>query len=378
MKLTISRVLIFGLLIFSHFLNAQTLNIAIKDTTVAKGAAFCSSVTVTNFTSLIGFQLALNYNPQKLTYSKVQGFNPAVSGLSGAFNNVVAPDGKSAKLNMAWFDDQLKGITIPAASTLFQVCFTAVNADAQDTINVNNIEIINLSEAVVPSTVNTPVIIIGAGGTGTGGGTGGGGSTGGGSTGGGSTGNVGNFILDIEDKTVAKGESFCLNVNTQNFTKIAGMEFTMNYNSSLLTFTSLRNFQVPGLDTVQFGMPGRGTNPLGKIKCSWFDNEAKGVTLADNISIFQVCFAARQTDGTTNITFDAIAEIIDSSNKEVVFEGRQGQITVGAGGATTSDNFKVLVGNASVGFGSEVCVPVTVEGFKDIIGLQFTMNYDST
>jgi len=29
------------------------------------------------------------------------------------------------------------------------------------------------------------------------------------------------------------------------------------------------------------------------------------------------------------------------------------------------------VGNASVGFGSEVCVPVTIEGFKDIIGLQF-------
>lgn len=146
MKLTISRVLIFGLLIFSHFLNAQSINIAIKDTTVTKGAAFCSNVTVTNFTSLIGFQLALNYNPQKLTYSKVQGFNPAVSGLSGAFNNVVAPDGKSAKLNMAWFDDQLKGVTLPAASTLFQVCFTAVNADAQDTIRVNNIEIINFSE----------------------------------------------------------------------------------------------------------------------------------------------------------------------------------------------------------------------------------------
>lgn len=377
MKLTISRVLIFGLLIFSHFLNAQSINIAIKDTTVTKGAAFCSNVTVTNFTSLIGFQLALNYNPQKLTYSKVQGFNPAVSGLSGAFNNVVAPDGKSAKLNMAWFDDQLKGVTLPAASTLFQVCFTAVNADAQDTIRVNNIEIINFSEAVVPSIVSTPVIIIGAGGTG-GGNTGGGGSTGGGSTGGGTTGNVGNLILDIEDKAVAKGESFCLNVNTQNFTKIAGMEFTMNYNASLLTFTSLKNFQVPGLDTVQFGMPGRGSNPLGKIKCSWFDIEAKGVTLADNLSIFQVCFAANQIDGTTNITFDAISEIIDSSNREVVFEGRQGQITVGAGGATISDNFKVLVGNASVGFGSEVCVPVTIEGFKDIIGLQFRMNYDST
>ena len=101
-------------------------------------------MTVTNFTNLIGFQLALNYNPQKLTYSKVQGFNPGVSGLSGAFNNVVAADGKSAKLNMAWFDDQLKGITIPAASTLFQVCFTAVNADAQDTIRVNNIEIITM------------------------------------------------------------------------------------------------------------------------------------------------------------------------------------------------------------------------------------------
>ena len=143
MKLTISRVLFLGLFIFSHSLYSQTLTIAIKDTTVAKGSAFCSNVTVTNFTNLIGVQLSLNYNPQKLTYSKVQGFHPAASGLSGAFNNVVATDSKSAKLNMAWFDDQLKGITIPATGTLFQVCFTAVNADAQDTIKVNNIEIIN-------------------------------------------------------------------------------------------------------------------------------------------------------------------------------------------------------------------------------------------
>ena len=75
MKLTISRVLVFGLLILSHCLNAQTLNIAIKDTTVAKGAAFCSNVTVTNFNSLIGVQLSLNYNPQKLTYNRVQGLS---------------------------------------------------------------------------------------------------------------------------------------------------------------------------------------------------------------------------------------------------------------------------------------------------------------
>jgi len=377
MKLTISRVLFLGLFIFSHSLYSQTLTIAIKDTTVAKGSAFCSNVTVTNFTNLIGVQLSLNYNPQKLTYSKVQGFHPAASGLSGAFNNVVATDSKSAKLNMAWFDDQLKGVTVPAGNTLFQVCFTAANADAQDTFKINNLEIINLSEALVPSTVNSPVIIIGAGGAGTGGGTGGGG-TGGGSTGGGSTGNVGNLILDIEDKSVAKGESFCLNVNTKNFTKIAGMEFTMSYNSSLLTFSSIKSFQVPGLDTAQFGMPGRGTNPLGKIKCSWFDIEAKGVSLAENLSIFQVCFTAKQTDGTTNITFDAISEIIDSSNKEVVFEGIQGQVIVGAGGSTTSNNFKLTVGNASVGFGSEVCVPVKADGFKDIIGSQFRMNYDST
>ncbi|MFM7090496.1 MAG: cohesin domain-containing protein, partial [Bacteroidota bacterium] len=170
MKLTFSRVLFLGFLIFSQSLFSQTLTIAIKDTTVAKGAAFCSNVTVTNFTNLIGVQLTLNYNPQKLTYSKVQGFHPAASGLSGAFANVVAADNKSAKLNMAWFDDQLKGITIPAANTLFQVCFTAANADAQDTLRINNIEIINLSEALVPSTVNAPVIIIGAGGGGTGGG----------------------------------------------------------------------------------------------------------------------------------------------------------------------------------------------------------------
>ena len=143
----------------------NSLILSIKDTTVERGATFCSNVTVTNFTNIIGIQLTLIYNPQKLTYSKVQRFHPSASVIfsNNSFANVVAPDNKSARLNMAFFDDQLKGITVPARNTLFQVCFTAVNADAQDTIKVNNIEIINLSEAVVPNIVNSPVIIIGTG-----------------------------------------------------------------------------------------------------------------------------------------------------------------------------------------------------------------------
>ena len=142
----------------------NSLILSIKDTTVEKGATFCSNVTVTNFTDILAAQIYFKYDTRKLIFNKVQGLNSALKiDINSNFGNVLSADKKSARLIFSWVDDQLKGVTLPVASTLFQVCFTAVNADAQDTLKTDIIEFISPSYEVVSSIVNSPVITIGTG-----------------------------------------------------------------------------------------------------------------------------------------------------------------------------------------------------------------------
>ena len=138
-------------------------NIEFKDTVVSKGTFFCLNAYVTNFTKLIGVQLSVNYNTQKLIYSKVMGFNPLVEGLSGSFTHVNNSNNKTAKIKMAWFDDGLNGATISGTGILFQVCFIAGNADGQDTIKIDDLEAIDVLENLVQTNTNSSIIKIGVG-----------------------------------------------------------------------------------------------------------------------------------------------------------------------------------------------------------------------
>ena len=103
----------------------------------------------------------LYYNPQKLIYNKVQGFHPNILGLSEThFANKVEPGNKTAQLKFSWLDPNVAGVTIPSSITMFQVCFTAANAEVQDTLKINIIEIIDGDEKIVRVLVNSPIIVI--------------------------------------------------------------------------------------------------------------------------------------------------------------------------------------------------------------------------
>ena len=138
-----------------------SLSMSLSDTTVVQGAAFCLNFKVSNFNNILAMDIEFYYNPQKLTYNKVQGFLPDFPGLYvERFGNMIETGNKSARLHFNWLDPTVGGVSLPTSSTLFQVCFTAGNAIVQDTLKINILDIIDGDEKPVRVVVNSPIIII--------------------------------------------------------------------------------------------------------------------------------------------------------------------------------------------------------------------------
>lgn len=355
---------------------------AVGSDSVAQGVKVCLPVTVQGFTDILGIELTFTYNPAKLTYHSVANLNLAGLTESSSFGVPGSGINPLGTLKLSWLDPNVVGVTVANGTKLFDVCFTT--ASVNDTAIVGfaaSREILNASEEIISFTGTPGVVKIGTGssGGGTGGGGTGGGGTGGGGTGG-STVGTGTFGLYIGDTSTSLNQSFCLPVKSGSFRDILGIELTMNYASAALRFDSVARLNLNGLTSSSFGLPGVGVNPLGAIKLSWTDPNVTGISVFDSTTVFELCFTAVQNNVTTSVSFNPTVEIIDKNEMSVGFAGDNGTVVIGtgAGGTAGTGPFTLDITDASAQAGSEVCLPVIVTNFSNILGMEFSITYDST
>ncbi|HKK76738.1 MAG TPA: cohesin domain-containing protein [Saprospiraceae bacterium] len=342
--------------------------------TVAQGESFCVQMSVANFTDILGVEFLVNYDPAQLQFTAVQNLN--LLGLTqSSFGKPGEGNNPAGQMKVSWFDQSISGVTVSDGTVIFDMCFTALSVDATRDIDFSNPEIIDISENILPFNGVAGTIQVGAGSTGTGG-NGGGGNTG--------TGSTGDFTMTISDENVTQGQQVCVEVSTTNFTDILGVEAVFNYDSAKLQYTGVQSLNLAGLVQSSFGEPGVGANPAGQLKMSWFDQTVSGVTIADGTVILEICFTALASDATDNI-FVSNDEIIDISENILPFVGETGTVTIGSGGSTgggggggSSSDFTIEVADGTVSQGQEICVPVRVSNFTNILGVEVVFNYDPT
>ena len=93
------------------------------------------------------------------------------------------------------------------------------------------------------------------------------------------------------------GSLVCMDIEVQGFTDIISMQYSINFDSTVLTFNSYQNFNLPGLDPNDFGLPNAGA-----LTVSWIsDDLLNGNSVADFSSLYQVCFDVIGAAVTTNI-----------------------------------------------------------------------------
>ncbi|GJM35368.1 MAG: hypothetical protein DHS20C18_43690 [Saprospiraceae bacterium] len=332
-------------LTLEDFNNAQT------------GDQICMGVTVNDFDEIIGMQFSINYDPNVLQFVSVGGFN--LSGLSEA--QFGTPTGTNMTvpgvITLAWVDNTLAGVTVPDGGEIFEICFNIIGSTTT-TVNITgsptSIEVTDSDEQNV-TPVNTESGTVNLGGDPP----------------------VGDLTITMESATVEAGEEFCLDVTVSNFIDIIGAQFTVNYDPAILSFESISNVNFSGVGQPEFGTPPQ-TSP-GVITVRWEDPSLSGLTLPNGRVIFQICFTGI-ANGTSAVTFGntpTAIEFTDSDEENVVPDINNGSVTV-EGDIIGFDGFGLIIEDANAQMGDQICLGVTTQEFIDLIGLQFTINYDPT
>lgn len=180
------------------------------------------------------------------------------------------------------------------------------------------------------------------------------------------------FFLSItpESSQLAEGESMCVDVTTADFLSIASMQFTINWDESVLQLDEISNIALDGLTENNFNQPDDGT-----LLLSWLDNNLTGVSLPDESALFSLCFTAIGT-GTSNIEFsnDPVEiEVVRADLSIASVATADGTVTVGG-----NSGMAVLNTTEAVGVqGETVCTAVQLDNAQDIVGTQFSMHWDA-
>ncbi|MEN0006566.1 MAG: cohesin domain-containing protein [Bacteroidota bacterium] len=96
-------------------------------TTVKAGSEACIPVKVKDFTDIMTMQYSMNWDADKLSFSKAQGFNlPYLSKQN--FGTHLA---KSGTLTFLWLNNALKGNTVTNDSAIYEVCFQVTGKAGQ-------------------------------------------------------------------------------------------------------------------------------------------------------------------------------------------------------------------------------------------------------
>lgn len=177
-------------------------------------------------------------------------------------------------------------------------------------------------------------------------------------------------IMSFGDVEAGTSAESCLPVTVNNFNGITDLRFTLQYDVSggdNFVFTSINNEALTGATLTD--LPGSGL--------ILYEYSGPPVTLPDGATLFNVCIQA--VDGATPNTCSPV-DIVGlpftpvATNGDGTIDG----IVSNAGEACVlfPEGFGLIIGNATTGISSTVCLPVQVVSFDNITGANFDIGFD--
>ena len=281
--------------------NFPVVTIQISNESVNRNDTACVKISAKGFNNILTWECNYQYDPTLLQFVGVKNINlPNFNGNNG--NVSVATPGV---LVLSWNVSTLTGVTKADTETLFELCFKAIGANGTSspvcmTDTINPIEIYNASNVKLGVNRSCGSVRIGNA-----------------------------MTIQLSNELVGQGDTACVTVSAKNFTNIISMEGNFQYNPALLQFTGIRNINLPGLNASNYHEPPPG----GVIVFSW-NASATGLTVADDVGLFQLCFKAIGATGSIapvrfTDTLNPI-DIYNSSNIRMGVNRTNGSVTIGA------------------------------------------------
>jgi|APTNR8051073442_1049403.scaffolds.fasta_scaffold00429_22 hypothetical protein len=128
----------------------RTLTLMAGSASASSGSVACLDISAKGFDNLIGMQYSLRWDPAQLQFKEVGKFN--LKSLDA--NDFGARLAAQGALTSAWIEDSLRGVSVPAGTVIYQVCFD-VKAPAGTTalVKFHNdptpYEVIDRNEAIL-------------------------------------------------------------------------------------------------------------------------------------------------------------------------------------------------------------------------------------
>lgn len=184
--------------------------------------------------------------------------------------------------------------------------------------------------------------------------------------------------LAFESKNVGVGEQFEVRCNVTNFSNVLGADLVVRWDPNVLRPRSLSQGT-----TIVFSENDATFNTAEGVMLVRWVNGAGAISLPDGESFFTIEFEAIGGNGTrSSVTIDErYPDIRFQIVQEINGDIQPAQTTVGPGEITVGeapDNVARLeIGSASGSNNDLITLPVTVFDFRNVIGMQFSMNWDA-
>jgi gliding motility-associated-like protein len=321
------------------------------------GSQVCVDITAEQFIDIVSLQWTFEFDSTVVRYDTAIGVN-LPDFLS---TEVIGTLPKSDRLSFSWFKDNGVGVTIPDCEVLFQLCFEVVGqlgdstgvkfSDLASTIEVRDEDGLLLD----PDFYDGSVLV--------------------------GTPSNKSIRFTATNASVEEGDQTCVDVTVNGFTEITEFAYSMGWNEAVLDYVEVRNFGLTGLDASDFDISGTGS---GELSVSWGAPGGTPVTLANGTRLYQVCYTAVGTaPSSSNVNFPntpLASLVVDADMDTLTFTSRAGLVSIVSppGACGSLDTLSFYLGNETVLPGEQICVPVTVSQFNEVVSFQFSINYDET
>jgi len=311
-------------------LQPESVLVSITENRGVPNDVVCVDVTVDNFEEVTSLQFPVSWEPADLEFVNVQNVNSLFD-----FADINTSFAASGGLQFDWDGDGTPQ-TLPDNTPIFSACFQVVgtppgelgqqeNCGAITTTGILEAEAITLeSNGSNVGVISEPgeICIL----------------------------NPDGFFLVVDQVNSYQDDTLCLPIDVRGFNEITSAQFTLNWAPALLEFQSVRLNDNP-LDLVENVSLGLNSADVGLIEFDWEDQTGTGVTLDDDTTIFEVCYAvvgAPDTCADITVEFDPIPAVTTVNGAGSIFP-------IG-GGVCIRDTIIILGANIS---------PVTCPGGDD-------------
>ncbi|GAA5222060.1 cohesin domain-containing protein [Membranihabitans marinus] len=183
------------------------------------------------------------------------------------------------------------------------------------------------------------------------------------------------------------GDIVSVDITVDDFKNLFGFQILVTYDKSLLRLQSISNFASELSDYDNDNFVSNLDNANGIILTTYDNlNSDAGFTLANGSRLFTINFEIISNSATSvNVNlpqevdfgeYSRELEVINNSYSNIGASTDGGVVTIesGTGGG---NRIQLILGTAEGQTGETICVPMTVRDFNDVVGMQYSINFNT-